>query len=119
MKSFKLAFCLRQCNVFLFQLQFCMQDVPFQFESFNLEIKFDMKYLGVFDLLCNNERKCFLVWFMVFNATFNNIFSYIVAVSFIGGGNRSTRRKPPTCRSVNITFFFRLINPDSNIFQSQ
>jgi len=21
-----------------------------------------------------------------------------VAISFIGGGNRSTRRKPPTCR---------------------
>jgi hypothetical protein len=25
---------------------------------------------------------------------------YIVAVSFIGGGNQSTRRKPPTCRKV-------------------
>jgi len=25
-------------------------------------------------------------------------FSYIVSVSFIGGGNRSNRRKPPTCR---------------------
>jgi len=24
-------------------------------------------------------------------------FSYIVAISFIGGGNRSTQRKPPTC----------------------
>jgi len=34
--------------------------------------------------------------FMVFNATFNNI-SVIVAVSFIGVGNRSTSRKPPTC----------------------
>jgi hypothetical protein len=33
---------------------------------------------------------------MVFNATFNNI-CYIIAVSFIGGGNRSTWRKPPTC----------------------
>jgi hypothetical protein len=31
---------------------------------------------------------------MVFKATFNN--SYIVAVSFIGGGNLSTRRKPLT-----------------------
>jgi hypothetical protein len=29
---------------------------------------------------------------MMFNATFNNI-SVIVAVSFIGGGNRSTQRK--------------------------
>ena len=34
--------------------------------------------------------------FIVFNATFNNI--SVVAVSFIGGVNRSTRRKPPTCR---------------------
>ena len=34
---------------------------------------------------------------MVFNATFNNYFRYIVAVSFIGGGNRSIRRKPSTC----------------------
>ena len=36
------------------------------------------------------QRGWFLVWFMVFNAT------YIVVVSFIGGGNRSARRKPPT-----------------------
>ena len=35
----------------------------------------------------------FRLRFMVFNATFNNIFSYIVAVRFIGGGHRSTRRK--------------------------
>ena len=34
--------------------------------------------------------------FMMFNATFNNILIYIVAVSFIGGGNQSIRRKPPT-----------------------
>jgi hypothetical protein len=25
---------------------------------------------------------------MVFNITFNNFFSYIVAISFLGGGNR-------------------------------
>jgi hypothetical protein len=30
---------------------------------------------------------------MVFNATFNNMFSYMVAVSFIGGRNRRTERK--------------------------
>jgi hypothetical protein len=40
-----------------------------------------------------------------FNATFNNISvissTYIVAVSFIGGGNRSAWRKPPTgCKSL-------------------
>ena len=34
-----------------------------------------------------------LVWFMALR-----YFSYILAVSCIGGGNRSTRRKPPTCR---------------------
>ena len=56
---------------------------------------------------------------MVFNATFNNIaaialglwgfnatfktiyFSYISAVSLIGGGNR---RKPPTCRTSLTNF---------------
>jgi hypothetical protein len=37
-----------------------------------------------------------LVWFMVFNATFKNI-----SVSFIGGGNWSTQRKPLTyCKSL-------------------
>ena len=37
---------------------------------------------------------------MVFTATFINIsvISWLYSVSFIGGGNRSTRRKPPTCR---------------------
>jgi hypothetical protein len=39
---------------------------------------------------------------MVFNTTFvvyfQQYFSYIMAVSFICGGNRSTWRKPPTCR---------------------
>jgi hypothetical protein len=30
--------------------------------------------------------------------------SYIMAVSFIGGGNRSTRRKPPTCRKSLTNF---------------
>ena len=40
------------------------------------------------------------VWVMMFNATFNNI-SVISwrSVLNIGGGNRSTRRNPPTCRN--------------------
>ena len=29
---------------------------------------------------------------------FQQYFSYIVSVSFIGGGNQSTQRKPPICR---------------------
>ena len=61
------------------------------------------------------EEKCFhakknsvsatlldgLDWFMVFNATFNNISDIHVSwwynVSFINGGNQSTQRKPSTC----------------------
>jgi hypothetical protein len=39
-------------------------------------------------------------WYMVFNAAF----SYIMAVSFIGRGNWSTRRKPPTCRKPLTNF---------------
>jgi len=41
---------------------------------------------------------------MVFDTTLNNILNYIVAVSFIGGGNRSTRRKPPTCHKSLTNF---------------
>ena len=35
-----------------------------------------------------------LVWFYGVKGHFQKYLSYIVAVSFIGGGNRSTRRKP-------------------------
>ena len=31
-------------------------------------------------------------------------FNYTVLVSFIGGGNRSTRSKPPTCRKSLTNF---------------
>ena len=44
---------------------------------------------------------------MVFNATFNNIseyFSYVVEVSFIGGGNQSTLRQTPTCHKSLTNF---------------
>jgi hypothetical protein len=40
---------------------------------------------------------------MVSNATFNT-FSYIVSLSFIGGGNRGTRRKLPTRRKSLMNF---------------
>jgi hypothetical protein len=43
---------------------------------------------------------------VVFNGTFNNItcYSYIMAVSFIGGRNRSTRKKPLTWRKSLANF---------------
>jgi hypothetical protein len=34
----------------------------------------------------------------------STILSYIMAVSFIGWGNRSTQRKPPTCRKSLTNF---------------
>jgi hypothetical protein len=37
---------------------------------------------------------------MVFNATFNNILIISWRSVLFGGWNRSTRRKPPTCRSL-------------------
>jgi hypothetical protein len=41
---------------------------------------------------------------MVFNATFNNI-SVISCDGFIGGGKRSTQRKPPTSRKSLTNLF--------------
>jgi len=41
---------------------------------------------------------------MMFNATFNQYFSYILAVSFIVEGNRRTWRKPPICRKSLTNF---------------
>jgi len=38
---------------------------------------------------------------------------YIVVVSFIGGGNRCTPRKPPTCRK-SLTNFITLCYIESN-----
>jgi len=40
---------------------------------------------------------------ILFNATVNTVM-YVVAASFIGGGNRSVRRKPPTCRKSLTNF---------------
>jgi len=47
------------------------------------------------------------VWFgLVYGVQrhFQQYFSYIVAVSFIVGGSRSTRSKPPTCRKSLTNF---------------
>jgi len=41
---------------------------------------------------------------MAFNATFKQYFSYIVAVSFIGGGNWSAWRKQMTCCKSQTNF---------------
>ena len=46
-------------------------------------------------------RDNILIWFgLVYGVKrhFQQYFGDIVVVSFIGGGNRSAQRKPPTCR---------------------
>ena len=40
----------------------------------------------------------------------STIFTYIMAVSFIDGGNRSTRGKPPTCRKSLTNFITKCCN---------
>ena len=42
------------------------------------------------------------IWSVVNMPSYNETF--IVAVSFIGGGSRSTRRKPPTCHKSLTSF---------------
>jgi hypothetical protein len=42
------------------------------------------------------------VWIYGFKHHFPQYFSYNVVVSFIGGGNWSTQRKPLTCRKSQI-----------------
>ena len=41
-------------------------------------------------------NKCIMLWCLVPHSTIFQIYNNVV-VSFIGGGNQSTRRKPPTC----------------------
>jgi hypothetical protein len=50
---------------------------------------------------------------------FQQYFNYIVAVSFIGGGNRRTRRKSLICRKsfTNFITFFCTPRPDKKIFE--
>jgi len=45
-----------------------------------------------------------LVWYYEDKRHFQQYFSYILAVSFIGGGNQSNRRKTVTCRKSLTNF---------------
>jgi hypothetical protein len=52
--------------------------------------------------LCINTLQIFEWWFSVYSVLrhFRQYFSYILAVSFFGGGNWSTRREPPALSQV-------------------
>ena len=45
-------------------------------------------------LICVHHRFVLVLWCLT---QLSQYFSYMLAVSFIAGGNRSTRGKPPTC----------------------
>ena len=77
-------------------------------------------YLGLFGFLAPKDFKVILFWaylkklipekhyvtqldIFVFAIT-NCYFSYVVAVGFISGGNRSTQRRPSTCRKSLTNF---------------
>jgi len=45
-----------------------------------------------------------MVWVCGVKRHLQQYFNYIVAVSFICGGNRNTQRKPPTCRKSLTNF---------------
>ena len=70
--------------------------------------------------IITNNHYLTTVWVMVFNATFNNIsVSYNVEVSFIGGGNRSTWRKPQTCPSHKQTLSHNVVPRHERCSNSQ
>ena len=86
-------------RTFTFSMQQCIvymtQKIKIILINFRFQIGNDRQSKR---LLANLERILLFhyyhcLWFMVFNAPFNNI-----SVSFIGGENWSTRRKPLTCR---------------------
>ena len=73
------------------------------------------------------KNNCY-IWGYGIQRHFQQYFSYIVAVSSIGGGNRSTLSKPPTCRKSLTNFIKHHVehhNPNpgmltlvSKVFQS-
>ena len=72
---------------------------------FNVTISHTFRGLMVFCIKSAEQYFSYRVRFrvIVFNTTFNSI-SAILKISFIGGGNQSTRRKPLTCRKSLANF---------------
>ena len=65
-----------------------------------------IRHAGLFSRIAKIAVVWFLVWFYGYERHFQQYFSSIMAVSFIGGGNWNTRRKPPTCRKSLINWEF-------------
>ena len=69
-----------------------VSDVIYRDESFSLSNRFPL-FLA--------KKKGFVYGV---ECHFQQYFSYIVAISFIGGGNWSTEKKPQTCRKSLTNF---------------
>jgi hypothetical protein len=54
---------------------------------------------------------CYMCLFDGVKRHFQQYFSYIVAVSFIGGWNRGPGKTPPTCRKSLINFIAKCCTP--------
>jgi hypothetical protein len=74
--------------------------------TYNFNVALRLTNMHGFITFQIDDATCYITFDLVYSAKrhFLQCFCYIVAVSFIGGGKRSTRRKPPTCRKSLINF---------------
>jgi len=61
-------------------------------------------YTGTFNSLLNSKTALLKLYKISSLLNFQQYLSYIVAVSFISGGNQSIWRKPPTCHKSLTNF---------------
>ena len=66
----------------------------------------DLKKWKMYDIwrTSSDRKTLYGILVSVFSKEFQQYFSYIMTISFIGGGNQSTQRKPPTCHK-SLTHF--------------
>jgi hypothetical protein len=60
-----------------------------------------------------------MIFFLCFIRHFQQYFSYIMAISFSGGGRRCTRREPPTMGKQLANFIKILAAPAYGVYISQ
>ena len=88
----------------LFLLKICVLKGNNSYKSHDFRIKVGSMQI-VYSKNCMGDRIRVLVF------SFQQYFSYIVAVCFIDGGNRSTRWKPPTSRKSLKNFITLYTSP--------
>ena len=71
-------------------------------------LRYSLKYNLHTNPAIPKADKLFSLFGLLCLTPLSTIFHYIVAISFINGGNRSTRIKPPTCGKSLINFITML-----------